>query len=207
MKLSKKSLDVKLELLTGLHIGSGNDKIQIGGVDSAVIKDPITKLPYLPGSSLKGKIRCLLETEGNYEGEKDSKLNTYFGFNNLFIKANEEKNEDKTLEGPTRIIFRDLFLREEDKEKFLKGEVTTEFKTEIVIDRKKGRAKDGGLRTIERVPPGVVFEGKIILRYADSDELKNIEKVLKEAVEMLENDYLGGSGSRGYGAVKLTINI
>jgi len=163
MKLNKKILKVELELLTGLHIGSGNDKLQIGGVDSAVIKDPVSKLPYIPGSSLKGKMRCLLETEGNYKGELDETLNSFFGFNNSFIKANDKKTDaDKTTESPTRILFRDLFLREDDKEKFKNGIITTEFKTEIVIDRQKGKAKDGGLRTIERVPRELIFEGDIV---------------------------------------------
>ena len=206
MKLNKKILKVELELLTGLHIGSGNDKLQIGGVDSAVIKDPVSKLPYIPGSSLKGKMRCLLETEGNYKGELDETLNSFFGFNNSFIKANDKKTDaDKTTESPTRILFRDLFLREDDKEKFKNGIITTEFKTEIVIDRQKGKAKDGGLRTIERVPRELIFEGDIVLRYKDENELKEIENVITEAVSLLNNDYLGGSGSRGYGAVKLTL--
>lgn len=204
MKLSKETLKVKLELLTGLHIGSGNDKLQIGGVDSAVIKDPVSKLPYIPGSSLKGKIRCLLETEGKYKGELDEKLNVYFGFNNSFIKENESRKEGKTPESPTRIIFRDLFLCEADKEKFLKGAISTEFKTEIVIDRQKGKAKDGGLRTIERVPRSMIFEGDIVIRYTEKEELEEIKSTLDEAIELLNNDYLGGSGSRGYGAVKLT---
>ena len=154
MKINKKVFNVEMVLLTGLHIGSGNDKLQIGGVDSAVIKDPVSKLPYIPGSSLKGKIRCLLETESGFQkGEIDEQLNKIFGFNNEFIKINDKKPEiEKIKESPTRILFRDLFLDDDSKRKFQKGEFTTEFKTEIVIDRNKGKAKDGGLRTIERVP-------------------------------------------------------
>lgn len=196
-KVTKK---IEIEVLTGLHIGAGNDAVQIGGVDSSVIKDPITSLPYIPGSSLKGKIRCLLETEGNYDPLND-KINSYFGPTSDYLKT---KKDDKNFEQkPTRLIFRDLFLDESDKQKFLTGEITTEFKTEIVIDRNKGTAKDGGLRTIERVPPSVKFVGEILIRYED-DELEDILKVLNEGIELLNNDYLGGSGSRGYGAVKVT---
>jgi CRISPR-associated protein Csm3 len=72
-----------------------------------------------------------------------------------------------------------------------------------VIDRKKGTAKDGGLRTIERIPPEITFEGEILIRYMDEAELKQIMNVLDEAKKMLNNDYLGGSGSRGYGAVEV----
>jgi len=195
-KVNKK---IEIEVLTGLHIGSGNDAVQIGGVDSAVIKDPITSLPYIPGSSLKGKIRCLLETEGNYS-EMDDTINSYFGPTSDYLK--EKKNVPLK---PTRLIFRDLFLCKEDREKFLNGELTTEFKTEIVIDRNKGTAKDGGLRTIERIPPSIKFVGEILIRYEDGEKEK-IEEILNKGVELLNNDYLGGSGSRGYGAVKVTLS-
>ncbi|MCX7878089.1 MAG: type III-A CRISPR-associated RAMP protein Csm3 [Ignavibacteria bacterium] len=194
--MNKKKYKVTVKILTGFHIGAGNDKIQIGGVDSAVIKDPVTNLPYIPGSSLKGKIRCLLETESNnYKGENDETLNKYFG-----SKKTDDKNQT-----PTRFIFRDLFLNKTFEEKFKSGAINTEFKTEIVIDRNKGTAKSGGLRTIERVPPSVVFEGEILVRYMNGDEEKELQKILKEGIKLLNNDYLGGSGSRGYGAVEVSL--
>lgn len=194
--MKKKKYKVTVKILTGFHIGAGNDKIQIGGVDSAVIKDPVTNLPYIPGSSLKGKIRCLLETESNsYKGEADVNLNKCFGSN---------KTDDKN-QTPTRFIFRDLFLSKAYEEKFKTGSINTEFKTEIVIDRQKGTAKQGGLRTIERVPPSVEFEGEILIRYKDEKELDEIKPILHEGIKLLNNDYLGGSGSRGYGAVEVSI--
>lgn len=192
---------IELEILTGLHIGAGNDVVQIGGVDSAVIKDPVNSLPYIPGSSLKGKIRCLLETEGGYSVIDDT-INDYFGPTSDYLET--KKNDNSYIQKPTRLIFRDLKLDESDMQKFLSGEITTEFKTEIVIDRQKGTAKDGGLRTIERVPPTVKFKGEVLIRYFD-DELDNIIAVLSKGIELLNNDYLGGSGSRGYGAVKVTL--
>ena len=51
----------QIELLSGLHIGSGNTEIHIGGTDNPVITNPITQQPYIPGSSIKGKMRSLLE--------------------------------------------------------------------------------------------------------------------------------------------------
>lgn len=199
MKKSKKTIEV--EILTGLHIGAGNDAVQIGGVDSSVIKDPVSSLPYIPGSSLKGKIRCLLETEGGYN-ETDDTINSYFGPTSDYLKT--KKDDKNYAQKPTRLIFRDLILDEQDKMKFLAGDIITEFKTEIVIDRSKGTAKDGGLRTIERVPPSVKFVGEVLIRYEDG-ELDKIESILKKGIELLNNDYLGGSGSRGYGAVKVTL--
>lgn len=200
--MKKEIRTIEIEILTGLHIGAGNDAVQIGGVDSSVIKDPISSLPYIPGSSLKGKIRCLLETEGGYS-EKDDTINDYFGPTSEYLKA--KKDDKGYIQKPTRLIFRDLNLSVEDKVKFRDGEITTEFKTEIVIDRNKGTAKDGGLRSIERVPPSVRFEGEILIRYFDN-ELDNILSVLNKGVELLNNDYLGGSGSRGYGAVKVELS-
>lgn len=201
--MKKKNYTATIKILTGLHIGAGNDKIQIGGVDSAVLKDPITNLPYLPGSSIKGKIRCLLETEGKYkDGVKDVLLNKLFGINNEFKTAKGKSISE--FESPTRLIFRDLFLIPEDENKFKSGEINTEFKTEIVIDRQKGTAKDGGLRTIERVPPTITFKGQILIRYMDGEEAE-IKNVLDEGINLINNDYLGGSGSRGYGAVEMKI--
>jgi CRISPR-associated protein Csm3 len=194
---------IELEVLTGLHIGAGNDAVQIGGVDSAVIKDPISSLPYIPGSSLKGKIRCLLETEGGYS-EMNDIINDYFGPTSDYLKT--KKNDKNYIQKPTRYIFRDLTLDDDNKQKFLSGEITTEFKTEIVIDRQKGTAKDGGLRTIERVPPSIKFTGEILIRVMDGDNEAQLVEVLEKGISLLNNDYLGGSGSRGYGAVKVELS-
>lgn len=200
--MKKEVKTIEIEILTGLHIGAGNDAVQIGGIDSSVIKDPVSGLPYIPGSSLKGKIRCLLETEGGYS-ENDDTINDYFGPTSEYLKI--KKDDKEFVQKPTRLIFRDLNLSKEDKEKFNSGDVTTEFKTEIVIDRSKGTAKDGGLRSIERVPPSVKFKGEILIRYFDG-ELEKIMEILNQGIELLNNDYLGGSGSRGYGAVKVTLS-
>lgn len=213
-KLIKK---IEVEILTGLHIGIGNDTVQIGGIDSEVIKDPIEKLPYIPGSSLKGKLRCLLEVEGGY-GELDEKINRYFGVSDKYkrkieddikdLSDEEKENKRKEYQTPTRLIFRDLFLtkgKEGFYEKFKSGEIVTETKSEISIDRTKGTVTPAGPRTIERIPPTVKFEGELLLRYTDDIELNDIKKILEDGIELLNKDYLGGSGSRGYGAVKVTI--
>lgn len=190
--MKKKKLQISIKVLTGLHIGIGSDRPEIGGIDNPFIKDPVSTLPYIPGSSLKGKLRCLLETESdNYNGEEDPQILKFFG-----------GDEDS----PTRLIFRDVSLSEDDAEKYSTGSVQTEIKTEIKIDRKKGSAAQGALRTIERIPPGTVFSGELLIRYQDDNELQEIEKMLGESVDLLNNDYLGGSGSRGYGAVEITLN-
>jgi CRISPR-associated protein Csm3 len=177
--MQKKNYSINIKVLTGMHIGVGNDKPEIGGIDNAFVKDPISKLPYIPGSSLKGKLRFLLETESN-NFNKDV-IDRCFG-------------DDS--ESPTRFIFRDISLSETDAGKFANGSIQTEVKTEIKIDRNKGTATPGALRTTERVPPQTLFSGEVIIRSLDDDDAKINKAVLEEAVKMLNNDYLGGSGSR-----------
>ncbi len=186
--MKKKKLSITIEVLTGLHIGIGTDRPEIGGIDNPVIKDPITNLPYIPGSSLKGKFRSLLETESTSFSK--SVIETAFG---------DDENS------PTRLLFRDIFLSEDYKKRFSDGSIQTEAKTEIKINRTTGTAAPGALRVTERIPPKVVFSGEILIRsMSDEDEQLNLS-LLNEAVQLLNNDYLGGSGSRGYGAVNVAL--
>jgi CRISPR-associated protein Csm3 len=209
---------IQVTLKTGLHIGSGNDDVQIGGVDSSVVKDPITKLPIIPGSSIKGKLRFLLETAPDLpNGEFDDKINLFFGATSDYLRdknKNASKTADDTLgkqfkESPTRILFRDLFLSDiktdedeySDMQMMYSGELTTEFKSEIKMNRTTGKVDRMGPRTIERVPAGLKFVGEIVIRYSDEQELKEITSMLERSFEMISKDALGGSGSRGYGHV------
>lgn len=186
--MKKQNYEIRIEVLTGLHIGIGSDKPEIGGIDNPFIKDPVSKLPYIPGSSLKGKLRSLLETESNYPENEIARI---------------FEGNDKT---PTRVLFRDVFLSKDYKDKFSSGMLQTEIKTEIKIDRKTGTATKHALRTSERVPPTTIFSGEVLLRFEDDDDKKQIKFLLEEAIRLLNNDYLGGSGSRGYGAVYVSLN-
>lgn len=207
--MEKQNLKISIKCLTGLHIGQGNEGIQIGGIDSPVIKNPSNNLPYIPGSSLKGKLRCLLEVEGKADnktpfGEKSDEINNLFGASVEYLKS---KKEDKNFkETPTRTIFRDLKLSADDEKKFSTGIINNEVKTEIKIDRATGKTANGALRFIERVPPEVKFEGEIIIRYINQEDLALSKKILQQGIALLNNDYLGGSGTRGYGAVDVTID-
>ena len=62
MKL-KKVIRIRSVLLakTGLRIGMSRDQMAIGDLDNPVVRNPLTDEPYIPGSSLKGKLRYLLE--------------------------------------------------------------------------------------------------------------------------------------------------
>ena len=209
VKTIKKQADMKLidtkivtgtiNLETGLHIGGSKSSLDIGGLDSPVIKTP-QGVPYIPGSSLKGKIRSLLGIkEGSLDVKDDSEL---------LIKM--FGSSDKGKETVSRLIFRDAMLDEADFKKVFKEEAIldtlfTEAKYENTINRKSGTTKQGGLRQIERVPAGAKFKLEIVVNIFDDDTEDMVAK-LKEGIALLENNYLGGSGSRGYGKVKIIYN-
>jgi len=169
-------------------------------LDSPVIKTP-QGVPYIPGSSLKGKIRSLLGLkEGSLDVEKDS---------DLLIKMFGSSVKGK--ETISRLIFRDSMLDKTDFKKVFTEDAIldtefTEAKYENTINRKSGTTKYGGLRQIERVPAGAKFDFEIIVNIFDTDTEDIIGK-LKEGIKLLESSYLGGSGSRGYGKVKIAYKI
>lgn len=198
-KLIKKiKIQTTITLLTGLHIGGSSENVEIGGIDNPVIKLATkNNEPYIPGSSLKGKMRCLLEqTAGAYEVGRDVTVNNLFGI----IKDKNPQKEDR----PSKLIVRDAMLTE-DSQKALVGSTNldmpyTESKWENVIDRIKGVAEHP--RQTERVPAGAVFNAEFIINVWDDDKEEDLLALFKKGLRLLENDYLGGSGSRGYGQIK-----
>ncbi len=229
MKIIKKQLIKKIkfhyemELLTGLRIGAAKESTEIGGVDNAVVRNPITKEPYIPGSSIKGKMRCLLQQlqgEMGYEHPQNGKSMIC----DLFGAAGDSGNA-------SRLIVRDAILTREfdktDKTKLIGGSLKvlkdadtdmpfTEIKAENNIDRIKGTATSP--RTMERVPAGAKFDVFFVINVFeetivkdDKTETKLVDNedtliaLFKKAIKILEDDYLGGSGSRGYGQVKFEL--
>lgn len=190
--IKKILIKADLTLVTGMHIGGSKDNVEIGGIDNPVIKaGTMDNQPYIPGSSLKGKIRSLLEQiAGASEVGKNSDINDVFGY------AAEGK--------PSKIIFRDAYLHQDDAKKLKENDFIdmpyTEAKWENVIHRIKGTADHP--RQMERVPAGARFKIELVINVWDSekDQKKSID-MLNKGIEALENDYLGGSGSRGYGQV------
>ena len=197
-----KKISGDFEILTGMHIGSGSDEIKIGGVDSSVIKDQFER-PYIPGSSIKGKIRSLLElTTGRItNGKPFSSANGSDPLSRIFGNGAKESDYDG---GPTRAIFCDAYLKENN-------DLELEVKAEVSIDRITGAAAQSGPRHIERVPRGALFPFEIFYKIYSCDDdkdanladQKNFEMLLL-GVKLLELDCLGGSGSRGYGRVKVS---
>lgn len=202
MKLiNTKKIIGTIEVKTGLHIGGAKNTMDIGGLDSPVIKTP-TGVPYIPGSSLKGKIRSLLALkEGSLDFKDESTvMHKMFGYVG-------DKEQDAKL---ARVIFRDAYLDNEEFDKMFSDAVLetpyTEAKYENTIERATGKTIGGGLRQIERVPVGAQFNFEIIINQFEGDDFEEMERKLKEGIELLENNYLGGSGTRGYGKVKFVYN-
>ena len=182
-----------IEIVTGLHIGGSSAFSAIGAVDSPVIMDTRTNQPMIPGSSLKGKMRALLAKQYNTTiaktADDDAECLT-----NLFGSAKSKKE--------SRVLFTDMFLDNLDELKRAGLTGATEVKFENSISRMTAVANP---RQIERVVRGAQFPMQLIYEYTDkTDEetLLQYFRILKEGFKLLEYDYLGGSGSRGYGRIK-----
>lgn len=217
MQLKKKIIiKTVLTLETGLHIGDSKENVEIGGVDSPIVRRKDSNVPYIPGSSLKGKLRSLLEIAlgenadtsfDRYSTEKGKILERLFGSKNY----------------PSRILIRDADMTQKSIDELKNSDFTdmpyTEVKWENVINRLKGTAEHP--RQIERVPAGSQFDIEFVVNITDNEEVKENGKtvfekykmsekekgfisLIEKSLTLLENDYLGGSGSRGYGQVSFS---
>jgi CRISPR-associated protein Csm3 len=212
------TFDLKTE--TGLHIGGSDEGISIGGVDKTVIRNPLDNRPYIPGSSLRGKIRSLTEkytgaTQNNRIGQVTiHTCETQADYDGCAICHIYGVPGEKEFSSPTRLIVRDIHLTE-GSTKALNALRTalpfTEVKTEVAIDRVTSAASP---RQMERVPAGAVF-GRAEMVYSiyggegfdSAADLRRFKTVIT-GLQLLEDDYLGGLGSRGSGRVTLqTIEV
>ena len=211
-----------IRAVTGLHIGGNSDDLEIGGIDNPIIRNAFNRQPYIPGSSLRGKMRGLLDRYFNkalnkrvgrdvrvHECETPDEYNAC-PICQVFGVAPIRRLSGKTL--PTRLIVRDTFLDKEALDKLNSEDTDTlyaEIKTEVAIDRITSAATP---RQQERVPAGTTFGTFEMIQsfYTQEDqgdlnaqlqnEIKLFDTVLK-GMALLADDYLGGSGSRGSGQI------
>ena len=202
-----KELTGIIRLRSGLHIGAGKDSVEIGGLDQPIIKDPVTLAPYIPGSSLKGKLRALLETsvfmqyagtrkavmDGNPCdcGQKGCPACTIFGAH----AAPQSCDPDL---GPSRLLVRDATLTPDCMDLFQRGHLPMEVKYENTIHRVQGVARNP--RPLERVPAGTCFTLNMAFRVYEGDPDNLFDWVLK-GLKLIQLDAIGGGGSRGNGQV------
>jgi len=200
----------KIKAMTGLHIGGSPVALAIGAVDNPVIRDTLTGRPYIPGSSVRGKMRSL------WEKMSGVRQNWPIG-KGVSIHVCEKRGDYEQcpvcqiygvpgqLEAsfPTRLVVRDAFLSEGSEQELRLQAKTdlpyTEVKWEAAIDRVTSAAVP---RQMERVPAGAVFDGfEMVFSVYDEGDLKRFVDIF-EAMQLLEDDYLGGQGTRGSGKVR-----
>jgi CRISPR-associated protein Csm3 len=224
---SKIFISGQIIAITGLHVGGNSVSMAIGGADNVVVRNPLNQQPYIPGSSLRGKMRSLLERLYGWEQSEHYRDIGGFSLNEEQTSANAGINPDtmlgklfgvsagtnddfKSKITPTRLLVRDAPLSKESVEKLKNAPnldmPMTEVKTEVNIDRITSMANP---RHFERVPAGVTFDFSMVLTLLEQDDKQQCCNVflnlLFTGLELLQEDALGGHGSRGYGRVKLKI--
>lgn len=197
-QFAKIKLSGTIRLQSGLHIGGSSAFSAIGAVDSPVIKDPLTNLPMIPGSSLKGKMRSLLASANNenvaQNPNKDQpRITRLFG-----ATTGGGETGNHIIRG--RLLFRDAFLTNKDELSELGVRTYTETKFENTIDRITAVANP---RQIERAIRGSEFSFELIYELNNIEEVEEDFETVLAGLRLLELDYLGGSGSRGYGKVEI----
>lgn len=206
------TITATLELVSGLRIGAGDSEMRIGGVDNTVIRHPHTQAPYIPGSSLKGKMRSLLEWRSgavqeealgwrDYQSAAPSVKAEVKRILQLFgISGDAKLGEEMRELGPTRISFWDCNLQKAwEDEVRANNQMLTETKSENRINRISGVAEHP--RQTERVPAGAQFDFRLSVKRLAGDGEDLLDTVL-QGLKLLELDSIGGSGSRGYGKVR-----
>lgn len=180
-----------LEVLTGMHIGGSSAFAAIGAVDSPIVRDTLSDMPMIPGSSLKGKLRTLLarslcrDIQAMPKFDEDDPV-----ILRMFGSAQPVRR--------SRLQFSDCFITNVDS---FKEVGITEVKTENGINRLTSVANP---RQIERVVPGVKFGVRIVYDVIKPEEVAQDMEQLAHAMRLLQLDYLGGHGSRGSGRVSLS---
>lgn len=219
--IGKLILEGELHCETGLHIGAGKGSLEIGGADNPVVKDAFG-LPYIPGSSLRGKIRCLLEqADGlaspaqlvylskrkgqevriHQSDEPNDEICLLFGRNPGRMERTTGEALEATTASPARLTAYDAPLVAESISPQMRENLDdelTEVKSENAIDRITSQANP---RTLERVPAGARFRVRFVVDILCPEDAVLAARLI-EGMRLLEDDSLGGGGSRGSGRVR-----
>jgi CRISPR-associated protein Csm3 len=221
--IGKLILEGELNCETGLHIGAGKGSLEIGGADNPVVKDAFGR-PYVPGSSLRGKLRSLLEqvtgaaTPGEMvylskrKGQEvrihqsdrpDDEICLLFGRNPGRMERVGGDTLESTVSSPARLTVYDAPLDADSITAQMRENLDdelTEVKSENAIDRITSQANP---RTLERVPAGARFHVRFVLDVL-CEEDKALAATFVQGLRLLEDDALGGGGSRGSGRVRFS---
>lgn len=221
--LGKLILEGTLHCETGLHVGAGKGSLEIGGADNPVVKDAFGR-PYIPGSSLRGRIRALLEQAtgmavpselvyvSRCKGQEvrihqsdrpDDEICLLFGR----TPGRMDRVSGEALEGgqasPARLAVFDSPLDLDSITPQMRENLDdelTEVKSENAIDRITSQAN---ARTFERVPTGARFRTRFVMDVLCEEDAPLLN-LLVQGLRLLEDDALGGGGSRGSGRVRFS---
>lgn len=228
MKKRNKHVQVlgSLMVRTGVRIGAPGSSLEIGGLDNPILRHPVTRLPYIPGSSLKGKLRSLLETAKTlpldpppspvekYNREGKSLGHGPCECNRCIVCTLFGCGKPEISKEPTRLIFRDsqivnqgdvderIFGQLELKSLLKEGVFYSEVKTEVVMNREGKVAEWAGPRSMDRIAAGTLLDFRVTVRVLEGDDEEIMKEALAHALRLCEAEGLGGSVSRGYGQVK-----
>ena len=221
--LGKLILEGEIQCQTGLHIGAGKGSLEIGGADNPVVKDAFG-IPYIPGSSLRGRLRSLLEQTlglavpselvylSKRKGQEvrihqsdrpDDEVCVLFGRTPGRVEKVTGESSETAVATPARLTVYDAPLVVDSITPQMRENLDdelTEVKSENAVDRITSQANP---RTLERVPSGARFRFRIVLDVLCEEDKPLLGRVA-EALRLLEDDALGGGGSRGNGRVSLT---
>lgn len=186
-----------IEAVTGIHIGGNSSFAAIGAVDSPVIRDVFCNQPMIPGSSLKGKMRSLLSRQFSDSlmpvkiEEDDQRVKRLFGYASGGHGGKQSAH-------PSRLQFSDMFLQ--NREELSDMDIpTTEVKFENTINRLSAVANP---RQIERAVRGTKYNLDLVYNMESEEEVRDDFVAIRDGFRLLEHDYIGGSGSRGYGRIR-----
>jgi CRISPR-associated protein Csm3 len=220
--IGKLILEGDLLCETGLHIGAGKGSLEIGGADNPVVKDSHGR-PYVPGSTLRGRIRALLEQAtgaaipselvylSKRKGQEvrihqsdrpDDEICLLFGRNPGRMDKVGGGDLDGNIATPARLSVFDAPLAIESITPQMRetlDDELTEVKSENAIDRITSQANP---RTLERVPAGARFKVRMVVDILCPEDAV-LPALLVQGLRLLEDDTLGGGGSRGSGRVSI----
>ncbi len=221
--IGKLILEGELQCETGLHIGAGKGSLEIGGADNPVVKDAFG-MPYVPGSSLRGRLRSLLEQASgaaapselvylskrkgqevriHQSNRPDDEICVIFGRNPGRVEKFGGDMFETSNATPARLAVYDAPLIASSITAQMRENLDdelTEVKSENAIDRITSQANP---RTLERVPAGARFKIRMVMDILSEADTELVPRLF-EAMRMLEDDSLGGGGSRGNGRVQFS---
>lgn len=187
-----------IEALTPLHVGAGGPELT--GEPIPVIKG-VGGRPYIPGSSIKGKVRSEVERLARSLGLKvcsppDVKRMCGSNVNredDLCVACRIFGTAGGKLSMASKVKFRDAFPE---------GDVRPQERPGVAIDRDRGAVEPRRLYTLEVVPEGTRFRLEVVCENIEDHELKMLMSAM---VRGLSDTGLGGHVSRGLGKVRAVI--